>query len=191
MEVLKEQLLAHKLILPNEFFDLCGEYAQTLLAWNKVHNLSGANTLEELRHHLFDSVYPLVFLEDFASCMDIGSGAGLPGLVLSFAKQNSEFTLVEPLQKRASFLQFVASNLGLKNVVVENRRVEQIAPKVQNLIISRAVSDAKTLYDLSLPFMDSDSILLLYKGKNTANEAKQIGATKIETNHATYLLARR
>ena len=191
MEILKERLLAHRLILPEEFYDRCAQYASALLAWNKVHNLSGAGTLAELREHLFDSLYPLSFLEDFETALDIGSGAGFPGMVLAMAKERAHFTLVEPLQKRAGFLQFVAATLKLTNVTVIDKRIEQVPPTVFDLITSRAVTDAKTLYDLATPFMNEKSLLLLYKGQNTAHEADAIGADAIRADHATYILARR
>lgn len=191
MEVLKERLLAHRLILPEIFYDHCAQYASALLGWNKIHNLSGATTLDQLRDHLFDSLYPLTFLEDFQSAIDIGTGAGFPGLILAMAKERSRFELVEPLQKRAGFLQFVVSTLKLTNVTVVNSRIEQLPPHTVDLITSRAVSRAKDLYDLSLPFMDEKTQLLLYKGQNTASEAESIRAESIRADHATYLLARR
>ncbi len=191
MEVLKERLLAHRLILPEHFYDRCAQYASALLAWNKIHNLSGATTLGQLRDHLFDSLYPLTFLEDFESAIDIGTGAGFPGLILAMAKERSRFELIEPLQKRAGFLQFVVSTLKLSNATVVNSRIEQLTPHRVDLITSRAVSSAKNLYDLSLPFMDRQTQLLLYKGQNTADEAESIQAERIRAEHATYLLARR
>lgn len=191
MEQLKERLLSHRLILPEEFYDRCAQYASALLAWNKVHNLSGAANLAELREHLFDSLYPLTFLEDFDTALDIGSGAGFPGLVLAMAKERARFTLVEPLQKRAGFLQFVTATLKLSNVTVIDKRIEQVPPVVFDLITSRAVTDAKTLYDLATPFMNDKSLLLLYKGQNTAREAESIGGETVRADHATYILARK
>lgn len=191
MDLLKKQLLESHLILPEEFYSGCAQYADTLLAWNKVHNLSGAENMDELRSHLFDSLYPLTFLGDFDTCLDIGSGAGLPAMVLAIAKQTAHFTLVEPLQKRASFLRFVASILKLENITIENSRIEQVTPKTYDLITSRAVSDAKTVYDMAYGFMDDESVLLLYKGKNTEKEADLIDAKVIRSDYSSYILARR
>jgi 16S rRNA (guanine527-N7)-methyltransferase len=188
---LKERLLASRLILPDEFFAKADQFTRMLLNWNKVHNLTGAKHAIEVERHIYDSVYPLVFLEEFRSAIDIGSGAGFPALMLAMAKPQTLFTLVEPLIKRASFLQFAARALRLDNVSVADRRIEQMPPIVYELITSRAVGRAKTIYDLALPFMDSETILLLYKGKNTAIEAESIGAEAIKTEHAVYLIANR
>lgn len=191
MDLLKSQLLKNRLILPEEFYTACEQYASSLLAWNKVHNLSGAENIDELRPHLLDSLLPLTFLEEFHTCLDIGSGAGLPAMALALAKRTTHFTLVEPLQKRAGFLRFIVSILKLGNVTVENRRIEQLPPKSFDLITSRAVSDAKTVYDMAYPFMNESSSLLLYKGINSQNEADLICAKVIRSNNSSYLLARR
>jgi 16S rRNA (guanine527-N7)-methyltransferase len=191
MDELKERLLANRLILIEGFYAKIDQFTRILVNWNKAHNLSGAKTERDIARHIFDSLYPLTFLEDFASALDIGSGAGFPGLVLAMAKPRSRFTLVEPLGKRASFLQFAASIMNIDNVSVIDKRIEQTAVQSYDLIVSRAVSDSKTIFDLAAPFMNAESVLLLYKGKNTAKEAALIGARIVEAPHATYLLAKR
>ena len=119
---LKQKLLEAKLILPESFFEKLEVFTDTFLAWNRVHNLSGATTVEEVEYHVYDSLYPLTFLEEFENALDIGTGAGFPGLVLAMARGHTPFTLVEPLQKRAGFLNFVKATVKLGNVTVENRR---------------------------------------------------------------------
>ncbi|MDR2152585.1 MAG: 16S rRNA (guanine(527)-N(7))-methyltransferase RsmG [Helicobacteraceae bacterium] len=188
MDELRDRLLANRLIMIEEFYQKCDQFSRILLNWNKAHNLSGAKTERDIEKHIFDSVYPLSFLDNFANCMDIGSGAGFPGLVLAMAKPRSYFTLVEPLNKRASFLQFAASILHIDNAEIVDKRVEQAPIKTYDLIASRAVSDAKTIWELAKPFMSYRSILLLYKGKKTAKEAIAIGAKTVVAPHATYLL---
>jgi 16S rRNA (guanine527-N7)-methyltransferase len=174
-----------------EFYQKSDQFSRILLNWNKAHNLSGARTERDVQKHIFDSVYPLTFLDDFKSCLDIGSGAGFPGLILAMAKPRSYFTLVEPLNKRAAFLQFAAAILHIDNAEIIDKRAEQVPIKNYDLIVSRAVSDGKTIYGLAKPFMGANSILLLYKGKNTAREATAIGAKTVAAPHATYLLVGR
>ncbi|GHV07081.1 hypothetical protein AGMMS50229_13150 [Campylobacterota bacterium] len=191
MDRLRERFLASRLILPEEFYQKADQFARMLLSWNKIHNLSGAKEMHEVERHIFDSIFPLSFLEDFKTALDIGSGAGFPALPLAMAKSRASFTLVEPLAKRSSFLQFAAMTLQLENVTVIDKRIEQAPIMAFDLITSRAVSDAKTIYDLALPFMNSATILLLYKGKKSAIEADAIGAETIEAAHSNYLVAKR
>ncbi|MDR3162393.1 MAG: 16S rRNA (guanine(527)-N(7))-methyltransferase RsmG [Helicobacteraceae bacterium] len=188
MNRLKERVLANRLILSKEFYDQAGQFARMLLRWGRIHNITGAKNEKEIAAHIFDSLFPLTFLEDFQSALDIGSGAGFPALVLSMAKPRAHFTLVEPLAKRAAFLQFAANTLRLENVTVLDRRVEQAPPVAYDLITSRAVGSAKMVRDLARPFMGERSTLLLYKGGNTAREAQTIGAKTISAPHASYLL---
>jgi 16S rRNA (guanine527-N7)-methyltransferase len=192
VSALKERLLANRLILFDDFYAKAEQFTRMLLNWNKTHNLSGAKNDRDIEKHIFDSVYPLSFLDDFSNCMDIGAGAGFPGLILAMAKPRVRFTLVEPLNKRASFLQFATAILHIDNAFVIDKRVEQTPIVTYDLIVSRAVSDAKTVYDLALPFMNSRSFLLLYKGaKTAAKEAGAIGAKIVGAAHATYLLVGR
>jgi 16S rRNA (guanine527-N7)-methyltransferase len=191
VSALKERLLANKLILFDEFYEKTEQFTRILLNWNKTHNLSGAKTDRDIEKHIFDSVYPLSFLDDFSSCMDIGAGAGFPGLALALAKPRARFTLVEPLNKRAAFLQFVAAILNIDNVYVIDKRVEQTPIVIYDLIVSRAVSDAKTIRDLAAPFMNEQSLLLLYKGAKTAVEAETINAEIVAAKHSVYLMAKR
>ena len=186
---LQKKLLAHRLILKEEFYERAAQFAEMLLAWNKVHNMSGAKTEEEVYHHIYDSVYPLTFLGDFSTVLDIGTGAGFPGLAMAMAKENAKFVLVEPLQKRAGFLSFAAATLGLENVRVVNARIEQVAPTVYDLVTSRAVSDAATLYGMALPFMDKESRLLLFKGRNLEAELSGIEHYEVvPADHTNYVI---
>ena len=169
---LKDMLLGNRLILNEDFYVKAAQYCRMLIAWGKVHNMTGAKTENDIYKHIYDSVFPLTFLSDFGMGLDIGSGAGFPA-------------------KRASFLQFAGSVLQMSNVTVLDRRIEQVPPTTYELITSRAVSNAKTMYDLALPFMKESTILLLYKGKNTEDEALTINAEQIRVSHATYLIAKK
>jgi 16S rRNA (guanine527-N7)-methyltransferase len=121
--------------------------------------------------------------------MDIGTGAGFPGLILAMAQPQTHWTLVEPLQKRAGFLQFVKATLKLENVTVENCRVEELEPQRFDLITSRAVTDTQMLLDLSESFRDTDTMLLFYKGENVYNEVPEnLPYHIIETEARHYLL---
>ncbi|MBH0275885.1 class I SAM-dependent methyltransferase, partial [Helicobacter pylori] len=85
---------------------LLQDYARILLEWNQTHNLSGAKRLSELEPQITDALKPLEFIKDFKSCLDIGSGAGLPAIPLALEKPEAKFILLEPRIKRAAFLNY-------------------------------------------------------------------------------------
>ncbi len=164
-------------------------FAESFLEWNAIHNLGGAKDLDSLYPHILDSLYPLSFLEEFANCMDIGTGAGFPGLILAICKRDAHFFLVEPRVKRASFLQFIKATLRLDNVTIIRERVEDIESFTLDLITSKAVTDAKMLYALSKRFLKEDSKLLLYKGKKTQAQGDAFKNVEIFTrDSSSYLL---
>ena len=174
---------------PDNLLENLQRYRDLLLQWNKVHNLSGYKDAATVEHYLFDALYPVTFLPGIATAMDIGTGAGFPGLILAMAQPQTHWTLVEPLQKRAGFLQFVKATLNLANVTVANCRVEDLPPQRFDLITSRAVTDTQMLLRLSKPFRDAGTMLLFYKGENVYNEVPETLPYRIiETQERHYLL---
>jgi len=98
-------------------------------------------------------------------------------------------TLAEPLAKRASFLQFIKADLGLENVTVVKKRVEEMPTQIFELITSRAVTDTKMLLQLSENFRDENSKLLFYKGERVFDEVDESMPHKIvQTKKRHYLL---
>ena len=188
---LKTTLANENINVPDNFFQKVQEYKEDLFKWNKIHNLTGARTEQTLNEFIYDAVFPVSFLPQVATLMDIGTGAGFPGMILAFALPQTEVTLVEPLTKRASFLQFVKADLGLENVKVIKKRVEEMEPQVFDLITSRAVTDTKMLLDLSKNFRDEHSKLLFYKGEKVFDEIDAdipVQYKIIETKNRHYLL---
>lgn len=171
------------------FYDYAQQYKELLTKWNKVHNLTGAKTPAQIDEFIVDAIAPITFLPSVKMAMDIGTGAGFPGMILAMGMPNTHFTLVEPLAKRASFLQFVKADLGLKNVDVKALRVEQLPPMVYDLITSRAVTDTKMLLKLSEPYRQEGTLLLFYKGEKVYDEIGELSSYKIiEMVNRHYLL---
>lgn len=156
--------------LDEQFFKYVERYKNHLKKWNRIHNLTGAKNDELIDKFIYDAVYPVSFLPKVKNILDIGTGAGFPGMILAFALPETEVILCEPLQKRASFLQFIKADLGLKNVTVANCRVEELEPRPIELVTSRAVTDTKMLMQLSKPFVHKGSRLLFYKGEKVFDE---------------------
>lgn len=158
------------IVLPDAFAGHIQRYKQHLFKWNSVHNLTGVKDEDELDHFIYDALYPISFLPPIATALDIGTGAGFPGLILAMALPDTRITLVEPLKKRASFLQFIKADLGLKNVDVQDCRVEALEPFPVDMVTSRAVTDTELLLRLSRPFMSDKTLLLFYKGEKVFEE---------------------
>lgn len=186
---LKATLLQDGLTLDDTLFENIDRYKALLLKWNKVHNLTGIKSNEQLDAFIYDAIYPITFLPQVNTLMDIGTGAGFPGMMLAMGMRDTAVTLVEPIAKRASFLQFVKADLGLDNVTVQNCRVEELTPEPFDIITSRAVSDTGLLLKLSKPFCSSQTQLLFYKGEQVydeVNEALEYEIIKAKKRH--YLL---
>ncbi len=189
---LKTTLINDNINLPENFFYNVQKYKEHLHKWNKIHNLTGAKDNNTLDEFIYDAVFPLSFLPEVSTLMDIGTGAGFPGMILAFGLPNTHVTLVEPLSKRASFLQFIKADLNLSNVTVVKKRVEQMEPKTFDMITSRAVTETKMLLKLSENFRDSNTKFLFYKGEKVFDEVKDgvqnMQHKIIETKNRHYLL---
>ena len=142
-------------------------YTKILLEWNQIHNLSGANSTKEVESNILDSIYPLLFIEDFKTCLDVGSGAGFPAIPLAITKPKSNFILTEPRQKRYSFLLFIKSKLNLPNIQIHKSKIEQINTKA-DLITSRAVMPTQKLIYLCANNLGDSGYYLLYKGLDSS-----------------------
>lgn len=189
MKHLQEMLEKRHIDVPDTFLANVEHYKTLLEKWNKIHNLTGAKTLQQIDEFIVDAITPITFLPPLKKAMDIGTGAGFPGMILAMALPQTQFTLVEPLTKRTSFLQFVKADLGLENVEVKGARVEQLPSEPYDLITSRAVTDTGMLLKLSQPFCVKGSLLLFYKGEKVYDEIDEtLDYEIIETQNRHYLL---
>jgi len=152
------------------------EYIDLLLKWNKTHSVTNYNK-EELQQQINLTLKGLEFInKDIKTAIDIGSGAGIPGLILAQHMPNTKWYLIEPLKKRYSFLNYAKLKLNLNNIEIIPKRIENIKPFKVDLITSRAVKNTKFLINLACDFIDKETIMLLYKGENVDEELKNIQA---------------
>jgi 16S rRNA (guanine527-N7)-methyltransferase len=132
--------------------------------------------LETAARHFMDSLAPpaLALLEDGASVIDIGSGAGFPGLPLAIAREDLLITLLDSNNKKARFLETVVSSLGLKNVHVVAARAEDYARgekrEAFNVALARALAPMNVLMEYMLPFVRPGGRALAWKGPAAAEE---------------------
>ena len=159
-----------ELNLNKEVLEKIDKFIDLLFIWNKIHNLTASKTKIKIKEQVFDSLYPIEYIEHKKNILDIGSGAGFPAIPLAIIMQNSSFTLTEPLNKKASFLNIAKIELNLDNIIIYNERVEKTPIKTYDLITSRAVANVSILLDLTKELRDKNTDMLFYKGENLFNE---------------------
>jgi 16S rRNA (guanine527-N7)-methyltransferase len=126
------------------------DYLKLMQKWNKVYNLTAIRNPDQMiSHHLLDSLAVLPHLWP-GRWLDVGCGAGLPGLVLAIARPQWQFTLIDSNSKKTSFVQQATIELGLHNVMVQCGRVEELQAKGEfDGIISRAFAETEDFIKLT------------------------------------------
>ena len=190
---LAEGIAALGLALPQETVDRLLAFGELLLKWNKVYNLTAIrNPQEVITHHLLDSLAVLPHLGAVNRLADIGSGGGLPGVVLAIVHPGLIVTSIETVGKKASFQQQAKIELGLGNFGVFNKRVEQVQADAlpggaADGVISRAFSSLADFVNLSGHLVAEGGALYAMKGVNPADEVAALpaGWTVTETHALT------
>ena len=174
------------------------KYLYLLQEYNKVMNLTGITEEEEVyEKHFYDSLL-FSFNEnmDGLSLIDVGSGAGFPGVPLAIVYPSLKVTLLEPLTKRCKFLEVVKNELGLTNVVIVNERAEDFSKKNEekfDIATARAVSKLNILLEISSQMIKVNGYFIALKGKIAQEEiehakfALKLLNFKIEKNKEDYL----
>ena len=148
------------------------DFSKALLQWNKRTNLiSKSDERRVFSRHIVDSLSATSFLVG-NSIVDIGSGAGLPGLPLAIASPHKKFTLYERMKKRAHFMQFVIANLGIDNAQVIEAPFEEIVSKGEsfNCVVSRGVRSAEALWPLVERAITKTGRLIVYASTHSFEE---------------------
>lgn len=158
--------------------DLARRFAENLAVHGEERGLIGPLEVPRLwTRHILNSAIAAPFFSGRA--VDVGSGAGLPGLVLAIARPDVEWTLIEPMERRTAWLTEQVSELGLSNVTVARMRGEEWAEgRVFDAATARAVSALRTLLPFTAPLVRPGGRLVFLKGANVGAEveaaAKQV-----------------
>ena len=152
-----------------ELFEL---YKKIVLEENEKMNLTAITEDSAFNEkHFYDSLLPTEVVNfNEKKVLDIGSGAGFPGIPLAITYENSSFTLLETTNKRCNFLRYTIGQLGLNNCNVLEKRAEDIANEEReqfDIVVSRAVSDLPILLELAIPYLKIDGILVAYLYQRT------------------------
>jgi len=177
VKILTEASDALGVDLKNRELALFSIYFRELLLWNKKINLvSVTSDLDIPIKHFIDSLIPVPFLSNReAKLLDIGSGAGFPGLPMKIAVPSLKVFLLEASRKKTSFLKHVIRTLHLDDIaVIHNRAEHLVADGVYrgffDIIISRATLKTSELLQMGAYFLRNDGFVIAMKGKNIANE---------------------
>lgn len=162
-------------------------FMELLREWNQTHNLTAVDDMDDMVCvHILDCASIKPYMKG-ASLLDVGSGAGLPGMVLAILSPALEVTSVESRGKKAQFQMFAANKLGLENFTVVNKRIEEFEPKDKfAMVVSRAYADLETFVSGSKQAIAPNGCWLAMKGLVPNEELKAI--KKLGLKYDTYAL---
>ena len=155
------------------------EYMLLLLEWNEKINLTAITEQNDIiLKHYIDSMTVLKYIENEKNIIDVGTGAGFPGIPIAILREESNITLLDSLNKRILFLQEVAEKLNLKNINAVHARAEEFGQNKQNreihdIAISRAVANLSTLVEYLLPFVKIGGKCICMKSANIEEELRE------------------
>lgn len=156
-------------------------YYELLIEWNRVMNLTGITEYDEVNlKHFTDSltIVRIKDMENVSTLIDVGTGAGFPGIPIKIAFPYIKVTLLDSLNKRIKFLNQVVEELDLEDVVTLHGRAEDYAKKEEyreqfDLCASRAVANLSTLSEYCLPFIKKGGCFVSYKSADSDEEIQQ------------------
>ena len=151
-------------------------YLATLKKWNRVYNLTAIDEDSEIIvKHFLDSLSVNQYIQHSGRILDVGTGAGFPGLILALFNPEKSFVLVDGVSKKISFLQEMIGKLNLKNVIAVHTKVEQYNEAEQfDIIISRAFADIKKMTKLTSHLIKDGGKFIAMKGPDVLSELDDI-----------------
>ncbi len=154
------------------------DYLALIGKWNRVHNLTAIREIDGMvTHHLLDSLAVLPHLPGHR-LLDVGTGAGLPGIVLAIVRPDWQVTLLDSNQKKTAFLRQAVIELKLANTEVLCERIENLdRPQAYDVVISRAFSALADFVTAALPVLAPGGVLAAMKGVYPRDEITQLPAT--------------
>ena len=184
-ELLTDGMAEMTLAINQGQMDALLEYLSLMAKWNPVYNLTAIRQTDEIvSAHLLDSLAIIGLLDVWltnkpkAKILDVGTGGGLPGVVLAIMRPQWSLTLIDPVHKKTAFLQQVKAQLQLDNLTVINGKVEDLPTEAQfDLITSRAFSSLINFVQLSEHVLQADGCFAAMKGVFPSEEMDALQQT--------------
>ena len=154
-------------------------YYQAVCTANEVMNLTTLTTPDAfIKKHILDSLYLLDYLQPGEKVLDLGSGLGVPGLVLKLAKPELDLSVIDALEKRIKFLEQMVAQFNLTNVQMRHGRFEDLGREkdwreAYDLTLARGVADLPVLLEYALPFTKVGGRFIAMKGANVKEEVER------------------
>lgn len=189
LEILEKYASEYSLVLDKSHLSGFSLYLDILTEWNSRMNLTGiserARIITEL---LLDSLIPVPYMPKTGNMIDIGSGAGFPGLMIKVVRPDISIKLVEANGKKVSFLKNVIRVLQLKGISAVNDRIEVLSEAFKkegiNIISSRAMTDLNTLIDICAPILSPGGLFIGFLGSGWEADLKK-SQSNLDSNRMT------
>ncbi len=174
LDLLIDGLQRMALKLSDQMIDQLMTYLNLVEKWNRVYNLTAIRERDEMiKLHFLDSLSILNHVH-VKNILDIGSGAGFPGIVLAITKPELKVTVMDSVNKKTTFMQQVKSELALTNLDVVNSRVEDYQPiTLFEAVTSRAFSNLKNMMSLTQHTLKKEGVWLAMKSKDVKEELEE------------------
>lgn len=173
------------ILLSEEQYKKFIKYKEMLQEWNKKINLTAITEDEDIiKKHFIDCIkaFKFKYLKDAKKIIDIGTGAGFPGIPVKIINENTEVVLLDSLNKRIKFLNLVIEELNLKNITAIHGRAEDFSKQKEyrenfDIAVSRAVANLKVLSEYCIPYVKKNGYFISLKGpavEEELNDAQNI-----------------
>jgi 16S rRNA (guanine527-N7)-methyltransferase len=177
-QVLVDGIEEMQLDLSGEKIAKLMDYLALLFKWNAVYNLTSLrDPMQMVTHHLLDSLAAVPAFIDAKNVLDVGAGGGLPGMVLAICRSDMKVSMIDTVHKKTAFLTQVKAELGLTNVTVYTKRVEQLEVKTPfDVITSRAFADLSDFVNWSGHLLAEGGQFIALKGVAATDEQQRVPA---------------
>jgi len=175
-DVLKQGIKDLKLDLADDQVEKLLDYLALLNKWNSVYNLTSVrDPMQMVTLHLLDSLAAVSAFAGAKNVLDVGAGGGLPGMVLAISRPDMKVSMIDTVHKKTAFLNQVKAELGLSNVTVYTKRVEQLEVKTKfDVITSRAFADLSDFVNWSGHLLQEGGRFIALKGSAPEDERERL-----------------
>jgi len=175
-DVLKQGINSLKLGLGDDQVEKLLDYLALLNKWNSVYNLTSVrDPMQMVTLHVLDSLAAVPAFAGAQNVLDVGAGGGLPGMVLAISRPDMKVSMIDTVHKKTAFLNQVKAELGLANVTVYTKRVEQLEVKTRfDVITSRAFADLSDFVNWSGHLLQEGGRFIALKGTAPAEERERL-----------------